>query len=60
MTTDDDKTTPVVGEDEVEATVRSAQALIDRMDKLDPNDPSMTTFSLDEDGRVIHISGPEA
>ena len=59
MTTNNDDM-PIVGEDEVEAAVKGADRLLERMSELDPNDPSRTTFALDEDGRVISISGPEA
>ena len=59
MTTDDDKTMPIVGEDEVEAAVKAADRLLDHMGKLDPDDPNRTTFALDEDGQVVHISGPQ-
>lgn len=58
MTTGDGKTTPITGEDEVEATVNTMEALLDHMDERDPDDPNRATFTFDENGQLVQTSGP--
>ena len=59
MTTGDGKTTPITGEDEVEATVNTMEALLDRIGERDPDDPDRMTFTFDENGQVVWLHVPE-
>ena len=47
-------------EDEVQGTVNAMEALLDRMEHRDSNDPNRKTFTFDEDGNLEPADGPEA